>query len=153
MLDVPHNGSLRGEGADCLCRNSLADTQLLEHGNTRIPRAYLHMYSTSIISLRSRFPTRVQHITARWEGWCKRRQRVGSRDQQHREKRRVMWGEKQGSAQIIFYLSSTCDCAKSHLDQEHQVTWRGTDRERWKTSKGVGDNILQYENAHIKYIS
>lgn len=56
MLDIPRNGSLRGDGAESLCRNTLADTQQLEHGSARVPRAYLHMYSTSIISPCSHFP-------------------------------------------------------------------------------------------------
>lgn len=84
MLGILRNGSLEGDSIESLCRNSLIHAQQLEREKKKkkhpvgIPTHVQPEHNPSTLAL----PTRVRNITVRWEGWCKRQQQIGSRDQQ-----------------------------------------------------------------------
>ena len=86
MLSIKRNGSLEGDsikkkvfaGTHSYMRSNLNVRKKKQVHPVGIPTHVQREHNPSTLTL----PTRVRNITARWEGWCKRQQQIGSRDQQ-----------------------------------------------------------------------
>ena len=159
----PRNGGSWGDGADSLCGNLLADARQLVHGDTYIPGVYLHMYSTSAISLHSHSTT--EHRTSRQDG-------VGGGDANNGNKLSLVTNnseKKEGEhtvggkarARIIIISpqpeatsgkgsKNLRNAAKSCLDQEHQGNREEqSDRERDEITNKK-NHSSKYKNTQIK---